>query len=234
MPERDEQRPRLVPAARARAETAKPGRTIGATKILRWWGIAALCLLCWACDSRPSVAPSTAPSATPPAAPTPSTTAASQATSGSKGTCVPLLDAHGKTARIFGIGSHAHSKTDVTIDLTTGKMTGTTFEIAGSEVTPVTVDDTLLPDELSRLRKVLEATCIETQDPPDDPQGVPGGYSYLEIVGSKQTVWVMFGTPNEKMPAGARFASVSREEWKRITAAYPKTRPSERGAASSE
>ena len=149
---------------------------------------------------------------------------------------MPALDEKSNTVRIFGTGSHALAKTDVTIELPSGKMTGTTFELDGSDVKPVTVDDTLRPEELSKLRQALEATCIVAKTPSSEPKtkGVPGGYSYLEIVGSGGTLWVMFGTPLEKMPAGARFASVSRDEWKRITAACPTTRPSERGATPSK
>ncbi len=147
---------------------------------------------------------------------------------------MPALDDSSKTVRIFGTGSHADAKTNVTIELASGKMTGTTFELDSSDVKTVTVDDTLRPEELKKLREALKATCVVLQKPSGKAQGVPGGYSYLEIVGSKGTIWLVFGKPHEKMPEGGQYGSLSRDEWKRVTAAYPKLRPSERASEPSK
>ena len=187
-----------------------------------------------ACESKTDRQPNTPRSATPLTNTAQSAAPQRQKLPEPKANCVPALDASSKTARLFGIGSHALAKTDVTIDLASGKMTGTTYELDGRDVKPIAVDDTLKPVELNKLRDALKATCIEAKTPTGKPQPVPGGHSYIELVSGTGTVWVMFGTPCEKLPVGARYASVTREDWKRITTAYPKMRPSERGTTQPE
>jgi len=203
------------------------------TMVLGGVAMGTLCLLCVACESGPTATPTAAPqTSSTPTVPTPTATTATAATATAEptGDCVPALGAGSRTARIFGIGSHADAKTNVTIELASGKMTGTTFELDDSKVMVVEVNDTLRPEELSKLTDALKATCVVPKTPPEKAQGVPGGYSYLAIAGSAGTLWLTFGKPHEKMPAGGKYAELTREAWDRVVAAYPKLRPSERGA----
>ncbi len=142
---------------------------------------------------------------------------------GPPGQCVGLLLADDRSIQHRGQGSHAAATTDVTLDLTTGRLRGQDYKLGddGNTPIPLTVDQQVAPEVLAALREHMESSCAPRRIASADEASAPGGSTTLEIKHADgSSLFVLIGAAT--IPAGSTVASPSREDWATLFELWPR------------
>lgn len=143
---------------------------------------------------------------------------------GPPGQCEGLLLADDRSIQHRGQGSHGAATTDVTLDLTTGRLSGQDYKLDddGNTPIPLAVDQQVAPEVLAALREHMESSCAPRRVASAGEASAPGGSTTLEIKHADgSSLFVVIGAAT--IPAGSIVASPSREDWSTLFELWPKS-----------
>ena len=136
--------------------------------------------------------------------------------------CKGLLLPDDVSLRQTGQSSLGGATTDITIDLKTGKMTGTDYKLDTYGDTPIAlvVDQQASPEGLAKLRQRFESTCAPRRKAETQEYSAPGGYSLMQVKHADgSTLFISRGITN--LPEGATVAEIARKDWLPLYEAWP-------------
>lgn len=139
-------------------------------------------------------------------------------------TCDGLLLPDDLSLRQTGQGSHGAATSDITIDLKTGKMTGSDYKLDTYGNTPIAlvVDQQASPEALATLRQSFESTCAPRRKVDAQEYSAPGGFSLIQVTHADGSL--LFVSPGPaNLPRGTTVADVAREDWLPLFEAWPPT-----------